>query len=498
MGKQTFTIRCIAYLTLYLLLVVPAAAQEATPAPWPPNPDDIFTSQISVEVIPDEPINTTIEQNDQCGFSTQLGETWHYYADPETGRIRFCEATSGKMTDPLPIDINYWDGYGSTRGPSTSPDGTWLIFWGIEKSERGVNFYVLYSYNVHDGEFNRLGTVRHEFFREDVQISNWLDNTHGSVRQGGGPEIAGSALFSFDVESAERLQFIFSGWFDYDDKARRYTYLETREFLEWKTGSIIEDDVTCVLSVFDLRGAREYELGHDCLPMQVTDVLINEYTIHAGDTYFYLPSDPNDGDDILKIAAINVSNDQISDIFYGDAQLLSVSPNGDYLVLILEHSSLAIYDIERQTIIYVNEYFEEKAYPSLPYTFDWIDDRTLLMFLSGKMIPISLGNGREVIKVSSPSSIRLVAITDDEQVTAQAIYGAELPYPKSLSPDKQWILAGNDVYELATGMKIALFTEHANPYYISVDWIDNHRLKAVIGSQDRYGLKPVSYRLSIE
>ncbi|MBA3874671.1 MAG: hypothetical protein H0X30_36550 [Anaerolineae bacterium] len=501
---MTHPIHRLASAIIGLLIILPSLnlAQTVTPVLWPPDPNLIFSDRVKVinldspALISPTPTNDTA-QNNKCGKPVEhyvSQGAWHFYIDPQSGQTRFCENTTGKITNPLPSNISYWEDF----APSNSPDEQWLAFWDVTLSaDSTIDNYVLYSYQIETGKINLLGEIKRDSFRDDVQVAKWVDNRHGTVDQGGGPETFGSSLFSFDVEKENSLQFAFSGWPTFHDNPPRYEFLETKQYLQWKTGSEIGDDVPCVFHIYDKNGVNHYRLGDECLPLYNAGLEEdNEYTMQSGDVYFYKPI-KNKSNPISEIDAFNISLGKGGVVLSGNADLVNISPDGEHLILILNHSYLAIYEMASGSIIYMSENVENEFSPHVPYTFNWLHNNQVLIYITGESAIIPTGNAKDPMNYGFPSSYRLVQFNGNQQVSVQAIYSNNLPEPQNASPDGHWVLADGSVYNFATAQHFPIFKTDINLYNVKLSWDSDSHLTAAVRPKDHPTKETFIYTLAL-
>lgn len=86
-----------------------------------------------------------------------LGQPWVYVTDPASGHTRLCNTEPGTTSDPLPADLARRPADHFTGAPvpvETSPDGEWLLLFGMTAVDSRV-----YSYSTTDGYLRLLGAV---------------------------------------------------------------------------------------------------------------------------------------------------------------------------------------------------------------------------------------------------------------------------------------------------------------------------------------------------
>jgi hypothetical protein len=158
-----------------------------------------------------DPVAETIERPTKiCNLVQALpGERQWRLTKLDDELYHLCNTETGKYSEPLPDDLQTdidevcFNGEG-TGVPATSPDGNWVVFYSCY-GNFSPPVYTVYSYQVSEGIFNRVGSTG---FAQYISFSDWVDNLHPLIRAGMVFEGGNHEVYVGDVTVADSLKQI--------------------------------------------------------------------------------------------------------------------------------------------------------------------------------------------------------------------------------------------------------------------------------------------------
>ncbi|MEO8613140.1 MAG: hypothetical protein ABI690_34935 [Chloroflexota bacterium] len=290
----------------------------------------------------------------------------------DDGLYHLCNTETGKLSEPLPADLQTsvdkvcFNGEG-TGVPVTSPDEKWVVFY----SCYGITsppIYTVYSYEVSGGLFNRIGSTE---IAQYINIADWIDDTHplirvGDVFEGGSHEVYVGDVTTNDslkqiadqysykpilVRNPDRLFWISFDWAENKDapkSLKQYDFSSGETKLLWRRSCELECEATDVVWA-----DNDLVVLLDGYPMSVefrgifwslkTGKLlysvVNTYRIYPLNNHTFLFNTFDESVNSTVFRGVQFQNGTVREIVYPDASTghprdIYVSPSREYLLIV--------------------------------------------------------------------------------------------------------------------------------------------------------------------
>lgn len=428
-------------------------------------------------------------------------DLWVFYIDSPDGHTYLCNTETGRLSSPMPENITI-----STNDRIfVAPDYLSLVFTDRDQYPHNANKF--YAYNIHDNQFLVLGTDKGG---EEIKGVKWIENNHVVIRSGDMPSWGSGNYYIANVNEPQSLTYIQNTSNEYplyySDELKRYKWIDY-------------DASGCNLVLFNPidTSYENYPLDEDLCSLGA------EIPAHAGDQLYLVINRDNRFIPIsVSLVRYNPFTRERTDLFTGEIELWTqMSPDGKYINLVLDdnglidteadyedydkvsverlsHPQLAIFDLERQTIVYQ---IPVKWEWMPQYFFDWFDSDTSLVVSPAfsdvggpTSVIVPLGKSYFVQRhlptycpdeaISCPDT--LISINDD-QITETGLPGSVEGF---LSESGQLLLneQGYQIYNLATGSTAPVFLDgRFDPYRMFVERImDGNKFVVVIDNAIAY------------
>jgi hypothetical protein len=248
------------------------------------------------------------------GYARQLpGDgVWLEVTDSRVSRIALCNTENGDLSRIVPDSVR--------RKIGQSPDGNWEIYDVRTAENRHVA--EIYSYEVATGRELYLGTVENPAFGS--VSSHWASNTRGFIFDNDQPESWKHNLLTFDVTEAESLDYLMSGWAEYQENPPRFEHLNTFHENDFRSEW---DPDECILYIyhFSVQALASFLLGQNCFGR----------VLRRGDDYLYVTYLGVGNSNQRALYALNSYSNEKRRLFTDELLLGmdSISPNGRYAIL---------------------------------------------------------------------------------------------------------------------------------------------------------------------
>jgi hypothetical protein len=257
--------------------------------------------------------------------SDEITQNWIFYESKEDGNTYLCETATGKMSSPLPANIDWYMGYNGSgyRAISISPDKKWLVFFGSVPNDPNYYLMYAYSYEVASGKLNRLGGFA---AFDNLQFERWV-GTQVLIDTSEMPEFSTRAVYIADVTHPDNLELAVSRVrFDpvFQENPPRYDYVDGTE------GSLDAKKLECKWIIYTIsdRKQREYDMGTLCEPV------IGK----LGEIAYYRDL-PFTNSPVASLVRFNPITGERKDLFTGEIESIEwVSPDEHYAILTLDTS----------------------------------------------------------------------------------------------------------------------------------------------------------------
>ena len=274
---------------------------------------------------------------------TNIGSPqWTFVAlDDQNNSGFLCDTETDTRSELLPENIGAWH-------LSIIPENTdWLL---LQAHERLCCEAVFYSYHIATGQMHRLGIV--EVSGDDAfTLLSTADSTiavickYDTVR----PQY-GYRCYGIDLTQPDSLVYVFGGVSENIfrlDNPLRFGALHSDIYFAMIVGGTAARHDPCTLRLYDQDGVQEKALGYECMPLRIDHQRHTPF-IQRDSTLYYLTTDrelqsfskQTPKASILK--SYDIRELKGSDFLYkGELEsLLSVSPDGRYIVLLLDDNGV--------------------------------------------------------------------------------------------------------------------------------------------------------------
>jgi hypothetical protein len=429
---------------------------------------------------------------------TSLIPHWEYYRDASIGRTSLCYTGTEQSNFLLPKGTHW-------HSISEAPDGKWLLLLSSDDEDLSTrSTFHAYGYSIESKQLHYLG----DFPLLPDNSLRWLSGSRGIYRIADRPEYSTRAYYYFDLNQADSLRYVITGWADYHDDPPRYEYLQSYYEVTHRVdtfGNYPECEVEIYYLPQEQIESYHYLLSKDCFG----NVVRNQTT------YFYAGYS-TDETAMLTLYSLNIENGEQTE-WFSDQNLLaldSVSPDGRYAVLMLNDgrwpdvglgsdytsersipledldpwgydgigsSHVAIYDLVERRLAYENDQWEDYGATI------WLDESTFLSIDNQGMRPIyrfhltETGLVRDEIKLPEQGGPWF----SPNYQSAGFFQGAQV-----------------QVYQFMSDRMIPIIDDLHSDYYeiVGLNWIDNEQLSINLAPIERgmfYNEPTVIYTIRI-
>lgn len=354
------------------------------------------------------------------------GEWVTVYVDEE--RTFLCHSGTGEMREIPLKEFDNWEVF-------SSPDGAYLVLIGRDWNSNGGDF-VTFAYKVDTEEATPLGYISRNLDNR-VKLCNWVSDTQGVLCSADFYRSwPGSSYYVFDVTQSDSLIHAFGGWEEdimWIDDPPRYVSLFSQNRSSSITGSSGPDHISCTLSIYDAKQLINREVGYECLPIPLDYESAAPYYRH-GDVIYYLTIEGPDAT-VSTLHFGDVKMNMFFSIFTAEIEtILSVSPDGRYVVLLLDDDRVFDFiwnspannnccpEDEAYEVAILDTQSNEFVYRSEPIgvyltkQVAWLNEQSVVIAATRVFHSIRVSESDDTFDVMIPPSLRRVTVNDDSIV----------------------------------------------------------------------------------
>lgn|GEM_PF-935009 len=436
----------------------------------------------------------------------EVGKWTVAYRDDTYEEAFLCHSQTGEMRDVFPDGLTEYKIF-------PSPDAVDLVITG--RIRNLPSDFLVFAYNLEADQLTSLGQISRDYDKV-VEVCGWVSATKGILCSG---DIyrswPGTTYYTFDVTVPDSLVSAFGGWSNnilQIDDPPRYISLYSQNYSASITGGRGPNHMPCALKVVDAEQTLALEVGYECLPVSLNTSNQSPY-YHQGDFIYFLTVDSEDAT-VSTLQSYNIRTLRHNQtLFTGEIEtILSASPDGRYIVLIMDDSrsldfswrttgEVCCFESEGHQVAILDSVHGNLVYRSEPigvYTTKqvvWLADHIVVIAAVSGRDAIRISEANDVIFLGISPSLRRITFHDDFSVEAMTNtrYGLDRYTEPALntSPDNRyWLMADHKVLDLSDFQPISLLRDGIEERYsIQMKWLERSELEVSVSnsvSTERY------------
>lgn len=401
------------------------------------------------------------------------GEAGEWVVLETEGAALLCHSGTGQMHDVLCDGLDEWRVF-------PAPDDNYLLL--AARDIHGSGDFLIFSHDLRTEDLVLLGEVSRGLER-GVWVCSWLNATRGALCVGSSRSWLGTGYYAFDVTQEGSLVRAFGGTLDNTivlDNPPRYVSLFAPDYDAPVTGN--RSSSPCMLTVYDAEQLFDLELGADCLTLRLgqgdRDIAPIAPYFRQGDVIYYATR-ASETATLATLYSYNLqtlTQKQIVPAEIEIANILGVSPDGRYIVLLMGHQddypgegSVAIMrleDGEFDNFVYFSEPLGVQASDQVL----WLDEQSVVIAAFARTEQVRVAEDGSTVPERVPPTVRRLTFNDDGSVDLVMTMDNQLDFhnqfPLNTSANNRyWLREDNTVLDLFDFQTVQILREEVAESY---------------------------------